>query len=43
MIKPGNKAPEVGLESGEGRRISLADLAGRWVVLFFYVKDSTSG
>lgn len=43
MIEPGSKAPELGLDSGEGKKISLADLAGKWAVLFFYVKDNTSG
>lgn len=43
MIEPGKKAPELGLESGEGKKIALKDLSGKWVTLFFYVKDSTSG
>lgn len=43
MIEPGEKAPELGLDLTEGKKISLEDLSGKWVVLFFYVKDNTSG
>ncbi len=41
-LKPGAKAPAFAMESDEGP-ISLADFAGRKVVLYFYPKDDTSG
>lgn len=43
MIDEGDKAPEFDLETDDGKRISLASLEGRNVVLFFYPKDNTSG
>ena len=43
MLKVGNKAPEFNLESDTGERISLKDLKGKTVVLYFYPKDDTSG
>jgi len=39
----GDRAPGFTLETGDGRTISLADYAGRPVVLYFYPKDMTSG
>jgi peroxiredoxin Q/BCP len=45
-----SKAPEVGtaapdftLSSQEGKPVSLHDFKGKWVVLYFYPKDFTSG
>ncbi|HEV8599178.1 MAG TPA: thioredoxin-dependent thiol peroxidase [Gemmatimonadales bacterium] len=43
MLKPGAKAPAFSLQSDGGKRISLADLKGGKVVLYFYPKDDTSG
>jgi hypothetical protein len=43
MIQQGDPAPDFDLETDEGTRISLSDLRGRNVVLFFYPKDNTSG
>jgi peroxiredoxin Q/BCP len=43
MLKEGDKAPDFDLETDEGTRIKLSDLAGKNVVLFFYPKDNTSG
>jgi thioredoxin-dependent peroxiredoxin len=39
----GAKAPEFKLVSNEGTETSLAKYKGRWVVLYFYPKDFTSG
>ena len=43
MIAQGSKAPGFTLQSDEGVDVSLADLEGQHVVLFFYPKDDTSG
>jgi peroxiredoxin Q/BCP len=43
MLAPGNKAPAFSLPSDEGGRVSLKDLKGKKVVLYFYPKDDTSG
>ena len=43
MIETGEPAPPFTLEDGSGRRVSLADYAGRNVVLYFYPKDDTPG
>jgi thioredoxin-dependent peroxiredoxin len=42
-IKEGDKAPAFSLPSSEGREISLSDLKGQTVVLYFYPKDDTPG
>lgn len=39
----GAAAPEFKLTSNEGKPVSLADYRGKWVVLYFYPKDFTSG
>lgn len=39
----GNSAPEFTLPSQEGTPISLKGYRGKWVVLYFYPKDFTSG
>jgi thioredoxin-dependent peroxiredoxin len=39
----GAPAPEFNLTSGEGAQVSLKDYKGKWVVLYFYPKDFTSG
>jgi peroxiredoxin Q/BCP len=39
----GSNAPEFNLPSQEGNLVSLKDLRGRWVVLYFYPKDQTPG
>jgi thioredoxin-dependent peroxiredoxin len=39
----GSKAPEVKLTSNEGKTVNLKDYRGKWVVLYFYPKDFTSG
>jgi peroxiredoxin Q/BCP len=39
----GRQAPEFRLQTDEGAWLSLADLRGQRVVLYFYPKDDTSG
>src|SRR4029450_10155877 len=39
----GKPAPEFSLTTGDGSRGSLKDYHGKWVVLYFYPKDFTSG
>ena len=43
MIERKGKAPDFCLAAGSGGEVCLRELAGKWVVLFFYVKDNTSG
>ena len=49
-LRADEKAPAVGsaatdftLNSQEGKSVSLHDFKGKWVVLYFYPKDMTSG
>jgi peroxiredoxin Q/BCP len=39
----GSVAPDFTLSSQEGKRVSLHDYRGQWVVLYFYPKDMTPG
>src|SRR6267378_6429640 len=39
----GKPAPDFSLTTGEGSQVSLKDYHGKWVVLYFYPKDFTSG
>src|SRR3981189_3476541 len=39
----GVKAPDFTLSSQEGNQVSLKDFHGKWVVLYFYPKDFTTG
>ena len=39
----GQAAPDFSLPSQDGTNISLKDLRGKWVVLYFYPKDMTKG
>src|SRR5437667_8695348 len=39
----GQAAPDFSLPSAEGGAVSLKDYKGKWVVLYFYPKDFTSG
>src|SRR5438874_2021302 len=39
----GQPAPEFSLPSAEDGSVSLKDYKGKWVVLYFYPKDFTSG
>ncbi len=39
----GTPAPDFTLNSQDGKPLNLRDLRGKWVVLYFYPKDFTSG
>ncbi len=39
----GSAAPDFTLNSQEGKTVSLHDFKGKWVVLYFYPKDFTTG
>lgn len=39
----GTVAPDFTLSSQEGKKVSLHDYRGQWVVLYFYPKDMTPG
>ena len=43
MLKVGDKAPSFTLASDDGKAVSLSDLKGKRVVIFFYPKANTSG
>jgi thioredoxin-dependent peroxiredoxin len=42
-LQPGTKAPTFTLPSQDGTPVSLSDFRGKWVVLYFYPKDKSSG
>jgi peroxiredoxin Q/BCP len=42
-LRVGVKAPDFTLPTGDGSTISLKDMKGKKVVLYFYPKDDTSG
>ena len=39
----GTPAPDFNLTTSDGSQVSLKDYRGKWVVLYFYPKDFTSG
>src|SRR5712692_7250481 len=39
----GKPAPDFSLTTSDGSQVSLKDYRGKWVVLYFYPKDFTSG
>ena len=43
MLKVGEMAPQFSLPTGDGKTLTLKDLKGKKVVLYFYPKDDTSG
>ncbi len=43
MLEVGKKAPAFALESSEGGKVKLSDLAGKPVVVYFYPRDNTPG
>jgi thioredoxin-dependent peroxiredoxin len=42
-LNPGDPAPDFTLFNGDGRSVTLSDLRGQWVVLYFYPRDNTPG
>ena len=43
QLKIGNKAPDFKLPETSGETVSLKDYKDKWLILYFYPKDSTSG
>lgn len=43
MLNIGDKAPEFSLPNQNGEQISLSELTGKWVILYFYPKALTPG
>jgi peroxiredoxin Q/BCP len=43
LIEPGKKAPAFSLKDQDGKTHTLADYAGKALVLYFYPKDDTPG
>jgi peroxiredoxin Q/BCP len=43
MLKPGDKAPDFNATDHLGNRVSLKDLRGKTVVLWFFPKADTPG
>ncbi|HQF56360.1 MAG TPA: thioredoxin-dependent thiol peroxidase [Fibrobacteria bacterium] len=43
MPEVGKSAPSLKLENQDGVLVDLSKLAGKWVVVYFYPKDSTPG
>ncbi|MCX6075677.1 MAG: thioredoxin-dependent thiol peroxidase [Campylobacterales bacterium] len=43
MLEIGSQAPEFCLPNQDDIEICLRDLRGKWIVLYFYPKDSTPG
>lgn len=43
LLPVGSKAPDFMVESTNGNKVSLADFAGKKLVLYFYPKDNTPG
>ncbi len=42
-LEIGSPAPPFALPDQDGRQVTLSDLQGRWVVLYFYPRDDTPG
>jgi peroxiredoxin Q/BCP len=42
-LKPGQPAPDFNLPDQNGKTHRLSDYRGRWLALYFYVKDDTPG
>ena len=43
MVNEGDMAPDVTLDTSEGRSAKLSDLRGQMLVLYFYPRDDTPG
>ena len=43
MLEIGDKAPEFCIPNQDEVEICLRDLKGKWIILYFYPKDNTSG
>jgi peroxiredoxin Q/BCP len=43
MIEAGEKFPDFSLQNQDGNTKTLADYAGRWLVVYVYPKDDTPG
>jgi peroxiredoxin Q/BCP len=43
MVEKGSKAPDFTLSADDGSEVTLSELRGRNVVLYFYPKDDTPG
>jgi len=43
MLQIDDKAPDFLLPDQNDEKLSLRDFSGRWIVLYFYPKDNTSG
>lgn len=43
MIEVGKPVPSLQGETGDGGSLSIKDLRGSWVVVYFYPKDNTPG
>ena len=43
MLSGGSKAPDFSLSDQHGNTVSLADFAGKKIVLYFYPRDNTPG
>jgi len=43
MLKVGSKVPRLGGTTNGGKKVKLADHAGKFVVVYFYPKDNTTG
>ncbi len=43
MLKEGSKAPDFSLKGSDGKKHSLKDFRGRYLVMYFYPRDNTPG
>lgn len=43
MLKVGDTAPDFTVQTHEGKTLALADLCGKYVLLWFYPKADTPG
>ena len=43
MLQPGTEAPDFTLSDQDGNTVTLSDLRGRWVLLWWYPMADTPG